>query len=278
MKFDAQIDYYKKDGLVFSLGQKLGVIDVPHDHEDTYQFEYLLGGSAIDIGTQGSSLMTPGTINIFNPSDPHQVDYRMSNSFFFFAPRQIVREILQVKQGVAFEPIFASKMAHRPRFPRAIYNDLVKHLQTTSEYLLQNPNDQTIAVHQEDQTYSLLSLLLHDLTPNIKPTAELIPQTQIRLACEYLANHYQNAALKLNDIAKTAGLSTYHFSRLFRRVTGMSPIAYLTDIRIGRAKQLLKTTKLRLIDIALEVGFQSENQLCYHFKKLTGMTAGDFRK
>lgn len=79
------------------------------------------------------------------------------------------------------------------------------------------------------------------------------------------------------QLAFRAGLSQYHFSRIFKRETGFSPHGYLVHTRIHMAKYMLKNTMLPVKDICFNSGFTSESVFCSAFKKHTGMTPGEYR-
>jgi transcriptional regulator GlxA family with amidase domain len=72
-------------------------------------------------------------------------------------------------------------------------------------------------------------------------------------------------------------LSRYHFSRAFRAATGL-PHHYLTQMRLERAKALLRNTEMPLIEIALNVGFSSQAHLTGCFHRFIGVTPGEFRR
>ena len=63
--------------------------------------------------------------------------------------------------------------------------------------------------------------------------------------------------LTLHDMADVAHLSPYHFTRVFRHVTGIPPCEFLTALRLQEAKRLLLTTGLSVTDVCFEVGYSS---------------------
>ena len=85
------------------------------------------------------------------------------------------------------------------------------------------------------------------------------------------------APLRIRDLAAAAYMSPFHFCRLFKLVTGESPHAYLTGRRIERAKQLLATKKLPLVQVAFAVGFQTQGHFTEVFHRHTGTTPRKYR-
>lgn len=84
--------------------------------------------------------------------------------------------------------------------------------------------------------------------------------------------------LSLDEIAKSAILSRFHFSRVFRAATRVSPGRYLSAVRIYQAKRLLATTKLSVTDISLAVGFNSLGSFTNHFTDSVGASPSRFRR
>jgi AraC-like DNA-binding protein len=90
----------------------------------------------------------------------------------------------------------------------------------------------------------------------------------IELTQDYMVGHYQEP-LTLEGLSQMAGLSVSHYSRLFKKIIGYSPIDYLTHIRMDRAKELLSLSDYRLKSIANSVGYSDEFYFSRIFKKVT---------
>ena len=84
--------------------------------------------------------------------------------------------------------------------------------------------------------------------------------------------------IKLADAAREVALSNYYFSHLFKKETGTSFIEYLTQVRIEKAKELLSTTEMEVINIAFYVGYNDANYFSHVFRKATGYSPKDFRQ
>ena len=94
---------------------------------------------------------------------------------------------------------------------------------------------------------------------------------------EYI-NEHVTQSIKLQDLAAYVGITQFHFSRLFKQSTGMSPHQYVMQQRIERAKQLLKKADMSIADIALNCGFSSQSHLGKYFRAMTGMTPRKYRQ
>jgi AraC family transcriptional regulator len=84
--------------------------------------------------------------------------------------------------------------------------------------------------------------------------------------------------LSLRDLAAVAGLSPYHFARVFKRSTGSSPHRYVLRRRIERAKRHLAAGELPLAAVALTCGFGSQSHFTAHFRTATGLTPRQFAR
>lgn len=95
----------------------------------------------------------------------------------------------------------------------------------------------------------------------------------IRPAVRYLEDHYSDAGLTNQRLAEVAMISEVYFRRVFKENFGVSPKQYIQDLRILKAKHLLKSNVYPSIaDVAEEVGFANIYQFSAAFKKATGYT------
>jgi AraC-like DNA-binding protein len=85
------------------------------------------------------------------------------------------------------------------------------------------------------------------------------------------------AGMSMQEMAQLACISPFHFNRIFHRVVGLPPHQFLTALRFRAAKNLLSTTRRRIIDICLEVGFSSPGTFSRRFTDLVGLSPREFR-
>jgi AraC-like DNA-binding protein len=84
--------------------------------------------------------------------------------------------------------------------------------------------------------------------------------------------------ISLDDLAKKAHLSKYHFCRLFKKCTGLSPLEFVKIIRISKAKELLRKKNYTVSEVAEEVGFNDLSNFERQFRQITGITPSSYRK
>ncbi len=84
--------------------------------------------------------------------------------------------------------------------------------------------------------------------------------------------------LSLADIAAVADLSQFHFARTFRKSTGQTPQQFVTEQRIERAKQLLATDDLPIVEVGLQTGFKNQSHFTTLFRKYTKFTPKTWRE
>lgn len=98
----------------------------------------------------------------------------------------------------------------------------------------------------------------------------------IAKAINFMHRYYANP-ITLDDIVKSSTLSKYHFTRLFHKTVQLTPIQYLTKVRINQSIELLKDESLTIEEIALKVGFSNGNYFSKVFRSSLGLSPSEFR-
>lgn len=101
--------------------------------------------------------------------------------------------------------------------------------------------------------------------------------TEVEEAIKYIQDHLYEP-LPLAHLAKYVGYSPYHFSRIFKEQIGLSPLYYVSSMRLQKAKELLINTHLSVRDIGLEIGQQSLGTFTTRFTHKVGMSPSQFRE
>ncbi|MBQ4631485.1 MAG: helix-turn-helix transcriptional regulator [Clostridia bacterium] len=82
----------------------------------------------------------------------------------------------------------------------------------------------------------------------------------------------------LDDYAKICNMSKFHFLRVFKDITGESPLEYRNIIRLNHVKEYLKDTNIPINEIAEKTGFTSASYFCDAFRRKVGMSPVQYRK
>jgi AraC family transcriptional regulator len=106
--------------------------------------------------------------------------------------------------------------------------------------------------------------------------AGLTPR-QVRRAADFMTEHLDQP-IRLETLAKQAGLSRYYFCTAFRLATTLTPHAWLTRQRILRARELLTTSELPIGAIASSVGYSTQSAFASVFRRLVGVTPSQYRR
>lgn len=103
-----------------------------------------------------------------------------------------------------------------------------------------------------------------------------LPIARLRKIEDYVREHLIES-ISLETLAELAELSPFHFSRVFKQSTGMTPLKFVIRERMLRAQQLIRETPRSLIEIALEVGYTSPSHFAEVFRRTVGMAPSEFR-
>lgn len=128
---------------------------------------------------------------------------------------------------------------------------------------------QTIAVHLA-RNYAELASHAHTGSPSL-------PGFKLRQLTDWMAKHIEEE-FNLDKLAAQAGLSKFHFTRLFKTATGESPSRYHTNLRLDAARRLLRETKKSVVEVALDVGYANPSHFARLFRRQSGLSPSDYRQ
>ncbi len=121
-------------------------------------------------------------------------------------------------------------------------------------------------------TYSILLELLRTSEQAYMPSSK---KQKLLPAVEYMANHYAEK-IHNDTLAEIAGMSTVYFRKLFSEVYGTSPINYIINLRIKKAKEMLRSDYSSITDIAFSLGYLNIYDFSRDFKTHTGISPRGF--
>ncbi|WP_226669110.1 AraC family transcriptional regulator [Metabacillus litoralis] len=231
-----------------------------------YIFQYTLSGAGeISIDGKIHSLKPGHAFIVSSPSNYHYYLPKGSSKWEFIYLTLYGEEAKRCweyvrtseSQVVRFHPESAPV-----KLVKKMYDD-AKERKITNAY-----QGSSIAYHFITELYLYLSTndkLMNDWSEGI-------------ISAVLFARNYYQEEIGAEEMAEASKLSKYHFSRLFKQETGVTPIQYLTNIRLQKAIELLEHTKYSVDEVAQLVGYKNANYLNKITRKLTGKSPGQLRQ
>ncbi len=221
----------------------------------------------------GASVKSPcehrGAYSVYRPND--EVAGTLSHDTvysFLHLDNDFVSQVLHHetgKEAVRLPPTLRS-------IPRPLFETLWKRIWLT----LQSTSETTNEISRICAQVLVVSLVEAQLHDNARLNGDRRSEAVSRVTAHIGAN--LKARLSLEDLSQVAGISTFHFSRVFKTHTGLSVHQYIVECRLESARALLMGTDKSISRIALEMGFSSQSHLTTAFRKRFGMTPKTYRE
>jgi len=226
-----------------------------------------LGDNSFELKEGGAALLDPGASAL---ADGRNLEYLLLTiSPSFMLDRAARTGMTGAGATVSFRVSPVDDDRRLARFARDLADELMEE---------EAGHEMVIGALVEQLT---VYLLRHH--SNVRRSEELelsrvgLVDRRIRRAIELMHAHLASE-LPLEEIAAAAYLSPFHFARLFKKLTGASPHAYLGALRVRRAQSLLAETDLSVSEISARVGYSSPSHFTKAFRQATGLTPSAFRK
>lgn len=149
-----------------------------------------------------------------------------------------------------------------------LFTEEAKARQTGSELILDSLSTQMIV--------RLLRGLESNMPGSVAPRPR-IDRKGIAKAAEFLRSNYARE-YSLDDLARVAEMSPYHFIRVFKAQTGKAPHEYLVDVKIDRACELLRQNECSITEICFGCGFTNPSHFATVFKRKIGVSPSQYRR
>lgn len=131
----------------------------------------------------------------------------------------------------------------------------------------------------EGLSQSIASLLARVDMDKVNGQADRVhlPPWKVRRLVDYIEGNLDQS-IGLDDLAKMAELSTFHFARVFKLAMGISPYQYVRDRRLERGRELLTASDMGIAELALACGFSNQSHFTAAFSKAMGISPARFRQ
>ncbi|MFK7805644.1 MAG: AraC family transcriptional regulator [Anaerolineae bacterium] len=258
------LDFFKAQYTDFSYG--------PHFHEDyaigvvengIHAFNYRR--ERFEVTPNNVVTCQPGEVHTGHPGDDNPWRFRM-----MYLQTSLICEV-------------AAELGHRSIVLPFINHTSIRQAEIVQavRQLHQNSEQNSSALALEIQLHELLELILihfSDLKLEAPSTSSSSSneRTPIERTKAYIEDYYA-ADLKLEDLANVAHLSKSYLIRTFRHHEGVSPYAYLVQVRLNRAKTLLKQG-MSATETSAKTGFFDPSHLNRYFKRFLGVTPGRYQQ
>jgi len=235
----------------------------PHFH-DSYALGLILDGKCIVNAGSQTCLANPGDLIIIHPWEihtaaPEQPGSTLTYKVFYTSIDAMNRYLpntqqqgtpLRLNGPVITDPALSVKM-------KSIFEKGTPSIDSGTTVEIQDFLAQLCTRHAiHGQTY-------------LNPSAE---SSVVLRACQYVEDHLDEP-ITLTELATFAGVSRYHFCRVFGRITGLSPLYYVRQTRAFAAKDFI-LSGMALAEVAAATGFADQAHMTRSVKALVGMTPG----
>jgi AraC-like DNA-binding protein len=240
----------------------------PHVHEG-YAIGVIEGGAETFAYRQATHVAGAGSLVVINPGEVH-TGQALTNAGWSY--RMLYPEAAQLQRA-------ASQLAGVPRDYPFFNAAVIQERQLVQQFVHLHTHLEAGATVLERESYWLafLAQLIARHGDANRALAIFQPRANrglLQQVIDYLETNYA-ANVTLDELAAQVHLSAYHLLRLFKAAYGLPPHAYLTQLRVQRAKRLLRAGR-PIAAVALDVGFTDQSHLTRHFKRIVGVPPGQY--
>ncbi|GGA26365.1 AraC family transcriptional regulator [Paenibacillus physcomitrellae] len=251
----------------------------PHWHEHMEVLYFTKGEAVIECNSVPFRVRE-GDVLMLNCNDLHQ-GTAVTDEVEYYALISDL-SLLQSPSPDALEVKFVAPFAQN----RILFQHLIRDDEAVArvmDAIVQEFADQQIGYELavKSSIFRLLALLIRGYTVET-PKASSGDNTRRRNLerfapiFEYIEQHYLEE-ISVSQLSRFAGLSRFHFSRLFSELTGRTVTEYVNHIRISKSEYLLRNTEMTISEIALASGYQDISYFSRTFKKFKSVPPSEFR-
>ncbi len=245
-------------------------VDFPYPHTHTHwELLVMLKGQLLHTINDTTKLVEKGYAYLIRPSDCHKLIYATEDKdveyINFTITNEAISAIFELYNG--FFDFTDEGIPLSFRLAPAIADEIMQQaLSTQSEAQQLYESSSLLLIHQLITIFLSQKLNMNDAYP--------------AWLNEFLTYLHKPKCFKMSveQLAEHTAYSYSHLSRLFKQYLGKTLVEYLNETKITYAKRLLRTTSKSILDISLDLGFNSVSSLNHKFKEATSLTPMQYRK
>ena len=249
---------------------------MPHRHADYWEFTLLTNGKINNVLNGKKTLVTANTVFYSTTKDEHYIKKAGNDSVRYINISVRETKILQIL-GVLSEGLAQRMIDDNHYF--SLSEDSVNKIETII-YKINLLASNQCETKNELLCAALLCILQTYIFTRITPYAktESADNDKWMQTLSALTEKMEFPTYSVNDLCSKLGYSRMQLNRLFNLKFNKSPHQYLIDYKLRYARNLLRSTDMKIIDIALSAGYSSASQFQTNFKNKYGLTPNNFRK
>jgi AraC-like DNA-binding protein len=230
----------------------------PHSHDELMIGVIHAGVKSFRCGRTRESA-GPGSLSVVNPGEMHTGELKHGRELAyaaFYVPESALAAMFTRLDGdcsIIAQPVIDDE-------------DISRSL--AEAHRLAMAGDDAVAA--EEATVLGVALLFERYGASRLAQPETSCPTAVSRAVDFLQARACDH-VNLEDTSRASGVGLYHLIRLFQKHLGLTPYAYLTQVRIAKSRQLLRLGE-PVAQVALDVGFADQAHFTKRFKQLTGTT------
>lgn len=229
---------------------------------DSLEILQIISGEGDVLCDSHEHSLLPGDTVIINSNEVHRIRTSSEIKYHCF----IIGARFCLENGIDLERIKFQNRINDER-ARILVEEAIKEFSGTDAYHISATRGCALA---------LLSYLCRNYGEEKEKSKDSSGADTVRTGLEFINNNFTKE-LSLEDVAKKAGISKYHFLREFKRYTGHTVVKYINILRCEYAKRLLRSSDATVGDIATLCGFENQSYFSKTFKAYAGVLPRDFR-
>jgi len=243
-----------------------------HSHNDI-ELNFVVAGNITYRFGSSQTIFQAGSVYVFWATVPHFIVQHEAETRFFAVHLPVANFLQwrlpsQISQGVLRGDLLAFPRCDE-EFSRLLFEKIHRHIQSG--------NDEEKAIALLEIEACLRTLALSSSAVEADPVSAQLGNDSVDQMISFMIQHFQEA-LSVAQIAAVVHLHPNYAMQLFRKCTGRTIVAYLTQYRVAHAQQLLLTSDMSISDIALASGFSSLSRFYAAFREICNDSPKHYRR